>query len=89
MKIPNEQKNKLKSNRIEKKNRGSKYRGVFRNGKTWQILIMINGARKYIGKFKSEIEAAHAYDNLAIQFHKDKARLNFYHEGFKLFVNDP
>ena len=69
--------------------RGSKYRGVSRNGKTWQVLIMINRNKNYIGNFKSEEEAAKAYDEYAMKFHKNKARLNFSHRGFVKYVNKP
>ena len=67
--------------------RGSKYRGVSRNGKTWQVLIMINRNKNYIGNFKSEDEAAKAYDEYAMKFHKNKARLNFFHQGFITYEN--
>lgn len=69
--------------------RGSRYRGVSRNGKTWQVLIMINRNKNYIGNFKSEVEAARAYDEYAMKFHKGKARLNFFHQGFMKYVNKP
>ena len=69
--------------------RGSKYRGVSRNGKTWQVLIMVNRNKNYIGNFKSEDEAARAYDEYAMKFHKNKARLNFAHQGFIKYVNKP
>lgn len=69
--------------------RGSKYRGVSRNGKTWQVLIMINRNKNYIGNFKSEVEAAKAYDEYAMKYHKNKARLNFSHQGFIKYVNKP
>ena len=69
--------------------RGSKYRGVSRNGKTWQVLIRINRNKNYIGNFKSEDEAAKAYDEYAMKFHKNKARLNFSHQGFMKYVNKP
>ena len=67
--------------------RGSKYRGVSRNGKTWQVLIMINRNKNYIGNFKTEDEAAKAYDEYAMKFHKNKARLNFFHQGFITYEN--
>ena len=69
--------------------RGSKYRGVSRNGKTWQVLIMINRNKNYIGNFKSEEEAGKAYDEYAMKYHKNKARLNFSHQGFIKYVNKP
>lgn len=69
--------------------RGSRYRGVSRNGKTWQVLIMANRKKKYIGNLKSEVEAAKIYDEYAMKFHKNKARLNFFHQGFVKYVNKP
>jgi len=60
----------------------SKFRGVTRKGKIWQALIMINRNKYYIGNFKSEEEAAKAYDEYAMKFHKNKTRLNFPHKGY-------
>jgi len=62
--------------------RRSKFRGVSRKGKRWQALIMINRNKNYIGNFNSEEEAAKVYDEYAMKFHKNKARLNFPHKGF-------
>jgi len=62
--------------------RKSKFRGVSKKGKLWQALIMINRNKKYIGNFKSEEEAAKAYDEYAMKFHKNKARVNFPHKGY-------
>ena len=89
-KIVDREKEALEENKLKKYiYRGSKYRGVSRNGKTWQVLIMINRNKKYIGNFKSEDEAAKAYDEYAMKFHKNKARLNFPHKGFINYVNKP
>ena len=60
----------------------SKFRGVLRKGKTWQVNIMINRNKNYIGNFNSEEEAAKVYDEYAMKFHKEKARLNFPHKGY-------
>ncbi len=69
-----------------RKTRGkSRYKGVYWNSEKnlWQVQI---GAGKnkngnqlviYLGRFKSEIEAAKAYDSKALEMHKDFARLNF------------
>ena len=62
--------------------RKSKFRGVLRKGKRWQVFIMINRNKNYIGNFKTEEEAAKVYDEYAMEFHKDKARLNFPHKGY-------
>jgi len=43
---------------------------------------MINRKKNYIGNFKTEEEAAKVYDEYAMKFHKNKARLNFPHEGY-------
>jgi len=60
----------------------SKFRGVLRKGKKWQAFIMINRNKNYIGNFETEEEAAKVYDEYAMKFHKNKARLNFPHKGY-------
>lgn len=57
--------------------RGSKYRGVSRNGNQWQVLIMINKKKKYMGNYSFEEKAARVYDKIAIQYHGGKAKTNF------------
>ena len=59
--------------------RGSKYRGVSKNGNQWQVLIMINKKKRYIGNYRNEEEAATSYDIVAIQNHGSKAKTNFYY----------
>ena len=60
-----------------KKPRGSKYRGVSRNGNQWQVLIMVNKKKRYVGSYSKEEEAAKAYDKVALQNHGTKAKTNF------------
>ena len=64
----------LQENENNKKRgqRGSKYRGVSKNGNQWQVLIMINKKKRYIGN-------ASFYDIVAIQNHGNKAKTNFYY----------
>ena len=83
-KVKDKSKEIEENKKIIKKNikRRSKFRGVTRKGNEWQALIMINRSKNYIGKFKSEEEAAKVYDEYAMKFHKNKARLNFPHQGF-------
>jgi len=60
-----------------KKPRGSRYRGVSRNGNQWQVLIMVNKKKRYVGSYSNEEEAARAYDKVALQNHGTKAKTNF------------
>lgn len=61
------------------KNSTSKYLGVSWHKKksSWCAQISINGKTKYLGKFKSEQDAAKAYDEAAKVQHKEFANLNF------------
>lgn len=55
------------------------YKGVSWNkrDKKWCSRITINGKRKHIGYFDSEIDAARAYDDAAIESFGEFARCNF------------
>lgn len=57
----------------------SKYLGVcfVRKYGMWQSAIEKNGVSIHIGSFKSEMDAALAYDRRAIEIHGEFARLNF------------
>jgi hypothetical protein len=48
--------------------RGSRYRGISKNGNSWQILVMINRKKKYLGTLPTEEQAAKFYDKVAIQY---------------------
>ena len=61
---------------IQKKT-SSKYRGVSKNGNKWQVLIMINNKKYYLGSYLSEEIAARIYDIFAIINLGFKARTNF------------
>lgn len=49
--------------------RGSRFRGVSVNGKSWQVFIVINKIKCYAGCVNTEKQAASLYDKLAIIFH--------------------
>ena len=59
------------------KPRGSRYRGVSKNGSQWQVLIMVKKKKRYLGSFSNEEEAARAYDKVALQHHGNKAKTNY------------
>ena len=46
--------------------RGSKYRGVSRNGIKWQIMIVKGQYKKYVGAIRSAEAAARIYDKYAL-----------------------
>lgn len=46
--------------------RGSKFRGVSRNKNKWQMMIMINQKKVYVGAIHTENDAARYYDSIAI-----------------------
>ena len=66
-----------KINFVIRKNRSSKYRGVSKNGSKWQVLMMINNKKFYLGNYPSEDLAARIYDIQAIKSWGIKARTNF------------
>ena len=75
----NKETNKKNEENSEKnrKPRGSKFRGVSRNGNQWQVLIMVNKKKRYVGSYSKEEDAARAYDKVALQNHGSKAKTNF------------
>lgn len=76
------------ANTLSKRNSTSRYLGVSsrylnknKNNKRWEVQISIYGKGKYIGQFpytpEGEIQAAKAYDKIAIKVHGEFANLNF------------
>ena len=70
-----------KINFVIRKNRSSKYRGVSKNGSKWQVLMMINNKKYYLGSYPSEDLAARIYDIQAIKTWGIKARTNFVYDN--------
>lgn len=56
----------------------SRFKGVVfhRQRQKWQAQIQINGERKYLGYFDSEIGAAEAYNDAATEFHGEFVEIN-------------
>ena len=62
---------------ISRGQRGSKYRGVSKNGNQWQVLIMIKKSKSYIGSYHTEELAARIYDIISLKNNGTKAKTNF------------
>ena len=70
-------KEKCSKNSLIQNGRSSKYRGVSRNGNNWQVFMMINRAKTYIGTYPTEEIAARVYDIMSIKYRGIKAKTNF------------
>ena len=72
-------KQKIKKNdeTFERKKRSSIYRGVSRNGNSWQVIIYSKYSKGYVGIFKSPEIAARIYDIISIKNKGIKAKTNF------------
>lgn len=74
----------FKQNKFIVKNKtSSKYRGVSKNGNKWQVLIMNNNKKCYLGSYLSEEMAARVYDIFAIKNRGIKARTNFIYNNIQ------
>jgi hypothetical protein len=62
-----------------KKNNTSGYKGVSyrKDRKKWRSYIVLNNKQFNLGHHSTAIEAAKAYDNVAVKYHGEYARLNF------------
>lgn len=69
--------------RNEKRAHGVEYKGVYKNANastfTARITVMVEGKRKhiYLGSFVDQISAAKAYDEAAVRYFGDRAKVNF------------
>lgn len=70
-------KDNVRNRKKANKKMSSKYKGVhyLKNNNTWQAYIN-NGKRIYLGSFKTEKEAAIAYNEAALIYHGNFAKLN-------------
>lgn len=53
------------------------FRGISRNGKKWQTMVMYNSLKYFSVSLPSEEMAARVYDRCAIQNHGLRAKTNF------------
>lgn len=65
-------------NATKQPNATSKFIDVFwdKKDKRWKVQIQVNGQRKYVGQFTSEIDAAKAYNNYIIENNLTHFNLN-------------
>ena len=72
--------------RNSKKQKGttSKYKGVSSYQEKWQACIYINGKSKWLGYFKTEIEAAIIYNITARRYYKDFANPNVFSKRLQI-----
>lgn len=82
---------KFKQKNYRSKTVGSKFRGVSKNKHKWQVMIMGNFKKFYIGGIKSELEAAKLYDKLAIFYHGMEAKTNFQYtkKDIEVLIDEP
>jgi len=64
-------------NRIIQKNNTAGYTGVSRHCGKWKARIKVNGVSISCGDHENPFMAALAYDQAAIKYHRENARLNF------------
>lgn len=69
---------------INKGQRGSKFRGVSKNGNQWQVLIMVKKRKNYFGSYDTEYHAARVYDLVAIQNYGNRAKTNYLYSQFEI-----
>jgi len=62
---------------VTKSSRGSKFRGISRNGRKWQVQSLGHYSKRYIGSIGSELQAAKIYDVNSIISGGLSAKTNF------------
>lgn len=68
--------NQNRRNRSKNKRSSSNYKGVRKFRKKWRATINVNKKLIHLGTFNSEIEAAIAYNNAALKYFDNYAKLN-------------
>ena len=63
-------------NRVANLNRGSAYKGVYKNAGKYEARIKVNAKPYYLGRYSTPEEAAKAYNEAAKKLHGEMAYLN-------------
>lgn len=71
------QQNNFHRKPVKTEKSSSQYKGVILKNGRWNACMRINGIKKSLGTFDSEIDAAKAYDNAARSYQGEFAYLNF------------
>ena len=66
--------------------RGSNYIGVSRNGKLWQLIIMVDRVDIYLGMLENPVIGALIYDIIVIQTKGLKANVNFKYTKYEILA---
>lgn len=69
--------------KVQDKKIHSVYKGVSKHYDKWRAYIKIQDKQIHIGRFKSEIDAARAYDRKAIELFGEYAKTNFPREEYE------
>uniref|UniRef100_A0A7S3N4K7 AP2/ERF domain-containing protein n=1 Tax=Euplotes harpa TaxID=151035 RepID=A0A7S3N4K7_9SPIT len=68
---------KKKHDRRRASARRSRFIGVSKNGPSWQAMITVNRRKTYIGTYKTERDAAIAFDFYSMLVHRMEGKTNF------------
>jgi len=66
-----------------------KMRGVYKSGNKYKVILTVDGKRHQYGPYKTERQAAEAYDKYALEFFKERAKLNLSENKLKKERKDP
>jgi hypothetical protein len=69
--------NKTLNARNAKSKTPGRFRGACKKTNFWEVFIRSEGRQLYVGRFKTEVEAAYAYDMASLTHHGDHGRRNF------------
>ena len=67
-----------RNQKIRRKNNTSGFKGVYwhKARKKWRVQITVDGKNMHLGSFDDKKDAAQAYNDAAVQYHGEFAKLN-------------